>query len=82
MRLRRILVSPELLFLLCRNDCGPQHVRIQSNGLPDDATLCQVTIDPMSGCIQLFVCSAEFDEVDQGRIPPEHPAPIFERLEA
>ena len=75
-RIRRLLILPELLMFMANGT-----FRVIGSGLPKEARLVQTTIDPMTGMIQLFVESAEFDEVELGFPPPIHPAPVFERVE-
>ena len=75
-RIRRLLILPELLMFMASGT-----FRIIGSGLPREARLMQTSIDPMTGMIQLFVASAEFDEVPNGEIPPIHPSPVFSRVE-
>lgn len=76
MRIRRLLFSPHLLMLM-----GSGSFRVIGNPVPNDATLKQATIDPLTGCVQLFIESAEFDEIPDGSVAPEHQAPLLQRVQ-
>jgi hypothetical protein len=50
-----------------------------TQGLPDDARLVGARHDPFTGIIQFLYSSDEFDEVEEGEIPPVF-APVLKNL--
>jgi len=60
---------------------GSGTFRIIRSPVPDDAVLKFTSIDPMSGLIQLFIESQQFEEIPEGSIPPIYEGLSVQRLQ-
>lgn len=74
MRVRRLMISPELLVFMTSGK-----FEVIANGSPDDARISQTTIDPVTGDICLFVESKQFENLPSGAIPPIMEPPQIRR---
>lgn len=75
MRVKRMLISPELLM-----NMGSGEFRVVAGALPEDAVLKQTTIDPYGGWVTLFIESKHFEEIEVGAVAPMLPAPHITRI--
>lgn len=76
MRVQRLLIDPCLLMNLTSGE-----FRVVAGAVPDDARLVETTIDPASGCVELCVESAQFDDVETGGLVPVMDSPIISRID-
>lgn len=77
MKVERLLISPDLLLFMTSGK-----FEIVANGVPDDARITQATIDPVTGCVCLFVESEQYENLPDCAIPPIMNPPRIRRLEA
>lgn len=66
----KIVVIQQDHFLPMFNKVSPYHNRLSFLGLPCDASVVNVSHDPMRGGILFLVYHESFDVVEEGLVPP------------